>query len=220
MQIVIVPAVVGGAGEEPATAVVGQHHAVGFERLQDDLVGRGEVVKGDIGFNYPAALARSLKIVEKQYRGTLFLFDKKYQIPVFAGRGCIAAPGQVNVTPNDGSAPFTLNTRNIVVDTGTRPRALKDLPYDGKRVINSDDAVVLEELGRAVAPVPYLTSAVVATEALLECAADGLLAELASGRRIGALAVALSVAPGGAHRTVRHEDGALYGELTGIAAFR
>jgi alkylation response protein AidB-like acyl-CoA dehydrogenase len=78
--------------------------------------------------------------------------------------------------------------------------------------------VVLEELGRAVAPVPYLTSAVVATEALLACEqGDHLLGELASGRRIGALAVALNVAPGAAYQLVRHENGALHGELTGIA---
>src|SRR5262250_3400806 len=38
-------------------------------------------------------------------------------------------------------------------------------------------AVVLEELGRAVAPVPYLTSAVVATTALLTCG-DGPAAEI------------------------------------------
>lgn len=79
-------------------------------------------------------------------------------------------------------------------------------------------AVVLEELGRAVAPVPYLTSAVVATEALLACSdADDLVAELASGRGIGALAVALNVAPGGAFKAVREENGSLHGELTGIA---
>ena len=48
--------------------------------------------------------------------------------------------------PDDGGAPFTLATRNIIIDTGTRPRAIKDLPFDGKRVINSDDAVVLETL--------------------------------------------------------------------------
>jgi dihydrolipoamide dehydrogenase len=106
----------------------------------------GVEVKGKIAFNYPAALARSLKVVNGQYKGLLFLFDKKYQIPVFAGLGSIAAPGQVRVVPNDGSAPFTLPARNIIIDTGTRPRAIKDLPFDGKRVINSDDAVVLETL--------------------------------------------------------------------------
>ncbi|MFF4691340.1 acyl-CoA dehydrogenase family protein [Streptomyces sp. NPDC001307] len=78
-------------------------------------------------------------------------------------------------------------------------------------------AVVLEELGRAVAPVPYLTSAVVATEALLACGDAELLGQLASGRTIGALAVALHAAPGAAFKSVRLEDGLLHGELTGIA---
>lgn len=87
----------------------------------------------------------------------------------------------------------------------------------GQGATHREVAVVLEELGRAVAPVPYLTSAVVATEALLACDADDLLAELASGRRIGVLAVSLSVAPGGAHKAVRQENGSLHGELTGIA---
>jgi alkylation response protein AidB-like acyl-CoA dehydrogenase len=78
-------------------------------------------------------------------------------------------------------------------------------------------AVVLEELGRAVAPVPYLTSAVVATEALLACGDEELLGQLASGRTIGALAVGLHAAPGAVFKSVRLEDGLLHGELTGIA---
>ncbi|GGS86341.1 acyl-CoA dehydrogenase family protein [Streptomyces violaceus] len=87
----------------------------------------------------------------------------------------------------------------------------------GQGATHREAAVVLEELGRAVAPVPYLTSAVVATEALLACDADDLLADLATGRRIGALAVALNIAPGTAYKVVQHEDGRLRGELTGIA---
>ena len=88
----------------------------------------------------------------------------------------------------------------------------------GQGATHREAAVVLEELGRAVAPVPYLTSAVVATEALLACAdGDEPLAALASGRRIGALAVGLHTAPGAAFATVRREDGALHGRLSGIA---
>ncbi|MDW4907340.1 acyl-CoA dehydrogenase family protein [Streptomyces sp. ADMS] len=90
----------------------------------------------------------------------------------------------------------------------------------GQGASHREVAVVLEELGRAVAPVPYLTSAVVATEALLAGtgdAADELLTALASGRTVGALAVALNVAPGGAYKVVVHEGGLLHGELTGIA---
>jgi alkylation response protein AidB-like acyl-CoA dehydrogenase len=88
---------------------------------------------------------------------------------------------------------------------------------DGQGATHREAAVVLEELGRAVAPVPYLTSAVVATEALLACGTGDLLSELASGTSIGSLAVALDVAPGAAYKVVRHENGLLRGELTGIA---
>ncbi|MEU8956312.1 acyl-CoA dehydrogenase family protein [Streptomyces sp. NPDC048518] len=90
----------------------------------------------------------------------------------------------------------------------------------GQGATHREVAVVLEELGRAVAPVPYLTSAVVATETLLGCAgpeATELLAALAAGRTVGALAVGLAVAPRDAFQGVRHEAGALHGELTGIA---
>ena len=55
-------------------------------------------------------------------------------------------------------------------------------------------AVVLEELGRLVAPVPFLTSAVVATTLLLDSGAD-LLGELAAGERTAALVVPWSTAP-------------------------
>ncbi|MFI9151392.1 acyl-CoA dehydrogenase family protein [Streptomyces sp. NPDC053367] len=87
----------------------------------------------------------------------------------------------------------------------------------GQGASHREAAVVLEELGRAVAPVPYLSSAVVATEALLECGDEQLLGELASGRRIGALAVGLHLAPDAGFTAVRVTDGLLHGELTGIA---
>lgn len=49
--------------------------------------------------------------------------------------------------------------------------------------------VVLEELGRALAPVPFLASAVLAVDALMALGDTGLLPALASGERIGAVAV-------------------------------
>jgi alkylation response protein AidB-like acyl-CoA dehydrogenase len=57
-------------------------------------------------------------------------------------------------------------------------------------------AVVLEELGRYAAPVPFLTSSVVATTVLLD-ADSVLLGQLATGERTAALVVPLSTAPDG-----------------------
>ncbi|MFG2561037.1 acyl-CoA dehydrogenase family protein [Streptomyces sp. NPDC048496] len=67
----------------------------------------------------------------------------------------------------------------------------------GQGASHREAAVVLEELGRSVAPAPYLTSAVVATETLLALGTeDGpvgeLLGELAAGRKVAALAVPFS----------------------------
>ncbi|MHC6625030.1 acyl-CoA dehydrogenase family protein [Streptomyces globosus] len=60
-------------------------------------------------------------------------------------------------------------------------------------------AVVLEELGRAAAPAPYLAHAVLCAVALLGCdpaAAAPHLAELAAGRRVYVPALPLTQAPG------------------------
>ncbi|KUN96790.1 acyl-CoA dehydrogenase family protein [Streptomyces caeruleatus] len=126
------------------------------------------------------------------------------------------APGVIARTESD--TPHDLAAWKALADGMGLAGLLIPEDKGGQGATHREVAVVLEELGRAVAPVPYLTSAVVATEALLACETDaGLLAELATGRRIGALAVALSVGPGGAYKVVRHEGGRLHGELTGIA---
>ncbi|MBC9727225.1 acyl-CoA dehydrogenase family protein [Streptomyces sp. TRM68367] len=126
------------------------------------------------------------------------------------------AAGVIARTESD--APHDLSLWKALADGMGLAGLLVPEERGGQGATHREAAVVLEELGRAVAPVPYLTSAVVATEALLACEAEeGLLADLASARRIGALAVALNVAPGSAYKVVRHEGGALHGELTGIA---
>ncbi|SEG53836.1 Acyl-CoA dehydrogenase [Thermomonospora echinospora] len=78
-------------------------------------------------------------------------------------------------------------------------------------------SVVLEELGRFAAPVPFLTSAVVATTALLEAGAADRLGELAAGERTAALAVPLSTVPGRAVPAVTVHDGVLRGTVTAVA---
>ncbi len=80
-------------------------------------------------------------------------------------------------------------------------------------------AVVLEELGRAVAPVPFLGSAVVATTLLLGCdGVDDLVGELARGERTAALAIPFSTAPGVANISVMADsDDLLVGTVTSVA---
>ncbi|NUP65835.1 MAG: acyl-CoA/acyl-ACP dehydrogenase [Nonomuraea sp.] len=90
--------------------------------------------------------------------------------------------------------------------------------HGGAGASASEAAVVLEELGRAVAPVPFFTSAVLATRALLPTG-DALLGELAEGRRTAALVVSFAASPyrPGLGSSLRLEDGRLSGTVTGVA---
>ncbi|MGI5162834.1 acyl-CoA dehydrogenase family protein [Spirillospora sp. CA-253888] len=77
-----------------------------------------------------------------------------------------------------------------------------------------ETAVVMEELGRAVAPVPFLTGAVLGVAAL-QAAGDG---ELLRGGRTALLAVPFTTAPAGPLPDgVRADDGTLTGTVTSVA---
>lgn len=78
-------------------------------------------------------------------------------------------------------------------------------------------AVVMEEIGRAVAPVPFLSSAVLATVALLRAGDTETVAALARGELTAALVVPLSTAPGDAVAGVSVGDGGLSGRLGSVA---
>jgi alkylation response protein AidB-like acyl-CoA dehydrogenase len=80
-----------------------------------------------------------------------------------------------------------------------------------------ESAVVLEELGRSIAPVPFLSSAVVATSALLACEESDLLAKLVAGEVVAALAVPFSTAPFDAVLPVAAEGDRLTGRVTSVA---
>lgn len=81
-----------------------------------------------------------------------------------------------------------------------------------------ETAVVAEELGRSVAPVPFLGSAVLATAALLAAREQELLPRLAAGEAIGALAVSLATAVGAPFPRMISADGeALSGTITHVA---
>jgi len=78
-------------------------------------------------------------------------------------------------------------------------------------------AVVMEEIGRAVAPVPYLSSAVLATVALLRAGETETLSELAKGAVTAALVVPLSAAPGDPVVGVSSGAGGLTGTVSSVA---
>ncbi|WP_156689601.1 acyl-CoA dehydrogenase family protein [Mycobacterium sp. Marseille-P9652] len=80
-----------------------------------------------------------------------------------------------------------------------------------------ETAVVMEEIGRAVAPVPFLSSAVLATVALLRAGDTETVPALARGELTAALVVPLSAAPGDSVAAVAISADGLAGTVTSVA---
>jgi alkylation response protein AidB-like acyl-CoA dehydrogenase len=109
--------------------------------------------------------------------------------------------------------------RTLAVEMGLAGIAVPER-FGGGGASLREAAVVLEELGRGVAPVPYLTSAVVATTILLAnaevpAAAEALTA-LASGQAIAVLAAPFALEPG-VPPLLSGMDGRLTGTMPGVA---
>ena len=78
-------------------------------------------------------------------------------------------------------------------------------------------AVVMEEIGRAVAPVPFLSSAVLATVALLRAGDSETVSALAQGEHTAALVLPLSTAPGDPVAGVGIGPDGLTGSVSSVA---
>src|SRR5690606_2970052 len=101
----------------------------------------GVEFKGDATMNFEAVLNRSLSIVSKNYNGLQYLFEKKNKVPVFKGNGVIKSKNEVEVTLNESGEKVLLKCNNLIINTGSRPRPIKGIEFDGKVVFNSDHAV-------------------------------------------------------------------------------
>jgi dihydrolipoamide dehydrogenase len=88
------------------------------------------------------------KTVQSNAKGVEYLF-KKNGVALLAGRGRLAGPGRVQVTPRSGE-PFEVRTRHTVLATGSVIRALPFADFDSRIVINSDDALRLQAIPRSM----------------------------------------------------------------------
>jgi dihydrolipoamide dehydrogenase len=82
--------------------------------------------------------------VDSNVKGVAFLF-KKNKIDAYHGAGRVVAPGQVEVTEADGKTQ-TLETKNIVVATGSDVARLDGIDIDEKRIVSSTGALDLAKV--------------------------------------------------------------------------
>ncbi|MDQ0314183.1 dihydrolipoyl dehydrogenase [Amorphus orientalis] len=82
--------------------------------------------------------------VDGNVKGVEFLL-KKNKVDTYHGTGTIAGAGKVTVTPEEGEAQ-TLETRSIVIATGSEVSSLPGIEIDEKKVVSSTGALSLPEV--------------------------------------------------------------------------
>jgi dihydrolipoamide dehydrogenase len=120
------------------------HASEMFEQAGHSFAKMGIVVPAP-KLDLPALLKFKDEAVDGNVKGVDYLL-KKNKIDAVMGAGRIVAPGKVEVTVDDGKGnkkTQTLETKNIVIATGSAVAPLKGIAIDGKRVVTSDQAIAL-----------------------------------------------------------------------------
>lgn len=105
-------------------------------------------LNGSVSPNLLRIMERKNKIVSIQVKGIRGLF-KSWGVNLIEGRGTLVSPGRIEVEKAD-SARETVEADKIIIATGSRPAEVPAFPFDGRRILSSDDAVVLTEMPKSL----------------------------------------------------------------------
>ncbi len=115
------------------------HASEMFELASKDFAGLG--IKAQVELDLPAMHRQKADSVAALTKGVEFLF-RKNKVEWIKGKGRIDGPGRVVVTTADGAAQ-TLETKNIVIATGSEPSRLPGVEVDQTRIVDSTGALAL-----------------------------------------------------------------------------
>jgi dihydrolipoamide dehydrogenase len=100
-----------------------------------------------VELDFPAVVKFRDKVVFKGAKGVEFLM-KKNKIDVHAGWGKLVSKNRISVTTTEGTT--VLETKNIILATGSVPRDLPFLAADGKKILNSDHVLKSTSLPKSM----------------------------------------------------------------------
>ena len=96
-----------------------------------------------VGYDYPVIAQRRDAVVNQLYKGVQYLM-KKNKIEVVAGKGKLRDRNTIDVNGKQVKAA------NLIVATGSTPKALPGIEIDGKFIVTSDHAVKAAEVPESI----------------------------------------------------------------------
>jgi len=112
------------------------------------LTDYGIDLEGSVSPNLPKIMERKNKVVSIQIRGIRSLF-KSWGITLIEGTGTLLSPGEIAVEREAGTRE-TVGADKVIIATGSRPAPMADFPFDGRRILSSDDAVAMQEIPKSM----------------------------------------------------------------------
>jgi dihydrolipoamide dehydrogenase len=116
------------------------HHYSEIKHFAD----HGIEVSGEVKVNLGKMIARKQAVVDQTSGGVKFLMDKN-KITVLEGTGSFVDATHVAVTKADGTSE-TVEAKNIIIATGSKPSSLPFIKIDKERIITSTEALKLKEV--------------------------------------------------------------------------
>ncbi|MFD2518437.1 dihydrolipoyl dehydrogenase [Salinimicrobium flavum] len=104
----------------------------------------GIEVPGEVKVNLQKMVDRKQSVVDQTVDGIKFLMDKN-KIDVFEGVGSFKDATHIDIKKSDGKSE-TIEAKNIIIATGSKPSNLPFIKLDKERVITSTEALKMKEV--------------------------------------------------------------------------
>ena len=116
------------------------HHYDEIKHFEEN----GIEISGEIKVNLEKMIARKQAVVDQTVGGINYLMDKN-KITVFNGLGSFVDATHVAIAKADGTSE-TIEAKNIIIATGSKPASLPFITIDKERIITSTEALKLKEI--------------------------------------------------------------------------
>lgn len=126
----------------PSKALLDSSHH--YEDAVKHFEEHGIEIPGEIKVNLEKMISRKQSVVDQTTKGIQFLMDKN-KIDVFEGLGSFKDATHINIKKNDGKSE-TIEAKNVIIATGSKPSTLPFIKVDKERVITSTEALKLKEI--------------------------------------------------------------------------
>ncbi|WP_203296399.1 dihydrolipoyl dehydrogenase [Luteirhabdus pelagi] len=126
----------------PSKALLDSSHH--YEDAIKHFEEHGIELPGKVKLNFKKMIERKASVVEQTTKGINFLMDKN-SIDVITGVGSFKDETHI-VVSTEGEDDKTIEAKNIIIATGSKPATLPFIELDKERIITSTEALSLKEI--------------------------------------------------------------------------